>query len=178
MQGQRVLGGNRRPFMCLYLSEMPGSIRNTLGNWINNWICLDSVWLFFLEFFFFVFSFVCVCFLYFGWLSPFGEDVAVLWLHSLWVLFTKRRDMIKQQINVNVSAVFWAFPEHDWCCMLHTYVYIDIYIVYICSCLLWAASYSHSSLLEIISVHFRCISLRSQIIRRACECDLPSRHAT
>lgn len=84
---------------------------------------MDSVWLFFLEFSFF-FCFVCVCFLYFGWLSPFGEDVAVLWLHSLWVLFTKRRDMIKQQINVNVSAVFWAFPEHDWWCMLH----IDIYI--------------------------------------------------
>lgn len=129
-QRQRVLGGNRRPFMCLYLSELPDSIRNTLGNWINNWIGLawlafDSLWIFFLEFFlflflFFFFYFVCVCFLYFGWLSPFGEDVAVLWLYSLWVLFTKRHDdMIKYQINV--SAVFWTFPEHDLWCMLHKY---------------------------------------------------------
>lgn len=167
MQGQRVLGGNRRPFMCLYLSEMPDSIRNTLGNWINNWIGL--AWLgfclgFLLGVFFFFFLFVCVCFLYFGWLSPFGEDVAVLWLHSLWVLFTKRHDMIKHQINVNVSALgisrtcLVVHATHKYICM---FIYIYSYSVVFYEKLVSLHSTSRNNFREISS-----ISLRSQIIRQ------------
>lgn len=77
-QRQRVLGGNRRPFMCLYLSELPDSIRNTLGNWINNWIglawlALDSLWVFFLEFFLFLlflsFFLFCLCLFSLFWVA-------------------------------------------------------------------------------------------------------------
>lgn len=154
MQRQRVLGGNRRPFMCLYLSELPGSIRNTLGNWINNWIglaCLGFSLGFLLEVF--LFFFFCLCLFSLFWVAQpiWGGCCGFVVIFFVGSLYKEARRYDK--VPDKCKAVFWTFPEHDLWCMLHKYTHIYIYI-YFKYPVYFSEKYSHSLLLKIISGHF------------------------